>query len=224
MGMSANLIVENGALPRQVRAPEVAKVNIICLTPIKNEGWILDRFLQCASLWADHIIVADQMSDDNSREIARSYPKVELIDNPSPTYNEVDRQKLLLNAARSFSGPRLLLALDADEMLTANFLTSPEWKSVLEAPMGTVFYFTWANLLPGAQSYWSPSYALPLGFMDDGSDHVGTKIHSRRIPIPSGSREIKLQDIKVLHYQYTNWERMESKHRWYQCWERRNNP
>ena len=28
---------------------------IICLTPVKNEEWILRRFLRLASLWADHI-------------------------------------------------------------------------------------------------------------------------------------------------------------------------
>jgi hypothetical protein len=202
----------------------VAKVNIICLTPVKNESWILDRFLKCASLWADHIIVADQMSDDNSRDIASSYPKVTLIDNQSPTYNELHRQRMLLEAARRLRGPRLLLALDADEVLTSNFLTSVEWRTVLQAPPGSVIYLKWANLLPGAQSYWSSGYDIPFGFMDDGSDHEGAKIHSMRVPIPSGSSEIRLQEIKVLHYQYTNWERMESKHRWYQCWERRNNP
>jgi len=26
---------------------------IICLTPVRNKAWILDRFLQATSLWAD---------------------------------------------------------------------------------------------------------------------------------------------------------------------------
>src|SRR5437667_3161139 len=94
---------------------------IICLTPVKNEAWILDRFLQCASLWADHIIVADQCSEDESREIVGRHPKVILIENPSPVYDEGARQKLLLEAARRIPGKRLLIALDADEMLTANW-------------------------------------------------------------------------------------------------------
>jgi hypothetical protein len=46
--------------------------------------------------------------------------KVILIENPSPTYNEFAREKLLIEAARNISGPRLLVALDADEALTAN--------------------------------------------------------------------------------------------------------
>ena len=54
---------------------------IICLTPVLNEAWILDRFIRCASLWADHIIIADQGSTDGSREIAQRYDKVIFIDN-----------------------------------------------------------------------------------------------------------------------------------------------
>ncbi len=200
----------------------MSKVSIICLTPVKNEAWILDRFLQCASLWADHIIIADQQSDDGSREIASKYSKVILIDNPSPTFNEPERQKLLINEARKIPGSRLLITLDADEMLTANFKDSPEWQTILQAPIGTVINFQWVNLCPDMKNCWIPNRDFSWGFMDDNSEHLGRKIHSSRIPIPSKAPIITLRDIKVLHYQYTDWERMKSKHRWYQCWERLN--
>src|SRR5579872_3256170 len=90
---------------------------IICLTPVRNEAWILERFLQCASLWADHIVVADQCSDDDSCEIALRHPKVTLIRNPSPAYDEGARQRLLIDAARRLpaEGRRMLIAIDADE-------------------------------------------------------------------------------------------------------------
>ncbi len=54
---------------------ENEKPLLICLTPIKNEAWILDRFLKCASLWADYIIIADQQSTDSSIEIAKNILK-----------------------------------------------------------------------------------------------------------------------------------------------------
>ena len=73
---------------------------VICVIPIKNEAWILNRCLAAASLWADYIIVSDQMSTDGSREIALKYLKVQLIDNLSSKFNEVGRQQLLLDAAR----------------------------------------------------------------------------------------------------------------------------
>jgi len=200
------------------------KLKIICVTPIKNEAWTLDRFIQCASLWADHIIIADQNSTDGSQEIARRYPKVTLIENPSPVYDEGARQALLLNAARQIPGDHLIIALDADEMLTANWSTSSEWQQILQAPKGTVLYFQWVNVMPGCASGWLCETKLPFGFVDDGSDHSGQAIHSKRIPLPEKAPSIALQDIRVLHYQYTDWDRMESKQRWYQCWERINNP
>jgi len=197
---------------------------IICLTPIKNESWILDRFLQCASLWADHIIIADQNSTDGSREIALCYPKVKLIENPLLTFNELEMRKPLIEAARKISQRSLLISLDADECLTSNFIDSPEWKTILSAAPGTVIHFNRANLMADVQSYWIEGEGenYPFGFMDDGSDYAAEKIHGKRVPIPINASMIYLRDIKVLHYQFTDWERMQSKHRWYQCWERLN--
>lgn len=200
------------------------KPTVICLTPVKNEAWILGRFLKCASLWADQIIIADQSSDDGSREIALSYPKVTLIDNPMTVYNEYEMRSLLFDEARKIPGPRLLIALDADEMLTANFMESPEWQMILNAKPGTVIGFRLVNIKPDLTSYWSPDHMFLFGLMDDGSEYQGSKIHTARIPIPYISSKIMLNKIKALHYQFTDWERMESKHRWYQCWERLNNP
>ena len=203
---------------------EATRPTIICLTPVKNEAWILDRFLQCASVWADHIIIADQGSEDGSTEIARRYPKVVLLENRSGSYNEKERQAMLLAAARNFPEPRLLITLDADEVLTANFMSCPEWNTVVRAAVGTVIYFRWVNLRPDLQSYWSPDSYYAWGFVDDGSEHAGSMMHSPRVPVPPGAPKLKLRNIRVLHYQYTKWERMESKHRWYQCLERVNQP
>ncbi|MEH2413473.1 glycosyltransferase family 2 protein [Nostoc sp.] len=200
------------------------KPTVICLTPVKNEAWILDRFLQSASLWADRIIVLDQMSTDGSPEIAKRYPKVTLLHNPSPIYNEVERQKMLLEEARRIPGPRLLIALDADEALTANFTTSPEWQTVLTAPIGTVIHFKWVNFLSDLEHYWTSPYDYAFGFMDDDSDHTGSLIHSSRIPIPAGAPTYVLHDVKAIHYQFADWDRQESKTRWYQCWEKLNHP
>ena len=191
---------------------------IICITPVKNEAWILKRFLDCASLWADHIIVADQGSTDGSIEIARSNPKVILLDNQSEKFNEPDRQALLIKAARSIPGPRVLIALDADEILTGNFGTSPEWASVLGADPGTVIWFKWVCLLSPYQYYlWNAPFAW--GFVDDNSDHVGLPIHSPRLPIPANAPSIFLNQIQVLHYAPIDRVREHRKVLWYQCWE-----
>jgi len=194
---------------------------IFCLTPVKNEAWILDRFLHCASTWADHIIVADQQSDDGSREIARSYEKVHLIDNNSPTYDEAARQQLLIQAARDIpvANRRILIALDADEIFTANWMQRADWTKMQQLQPGTVLRFRWANVTPRIKEGWVSDHWIPFGFVDDGSAHEGEKIHSPRIPVPLGAPTFDSEDIRVLHYQYANWERMKSKQRWYQCYE-----
>lgn len=199
---------------------------LICVTPVKDEAWILDRFLQCASQWADHIVVADQQSTDGSRAIARRYPKVTLVNNPSTEYDEGARQRLLLREARKLpvEGRRVIIALDADEMLTANWAESAEWERLRAAAPGTVLTFRWVNVAPDLRSGWTPEDDIPFGFVDDGSAHEGEKIHSSRLPRPDGAPTLAMREVKVLHYQYTNWPRMKSKQRWYQCWERLNHP
>jgi hypothetical protein len=71
--------------------------------------------------------------------------------------------------------------------------------------------------------YWrTPDGAI--GYVDDGYKHSGNLIHSPRIPLPANAPETNLKEIFLMHYQYVDWERMRSKHRWYQCWERMNYP
>lgn len=195
------------------------KPTIICLTPIKNEAWILDTFLQATSLWADFIIIADQQSTDGSRQIAQKYKKVILVENNSNTYDEAERQRLLISEARKIAAPRLLITLDADEIFTPNVMHSEEWKMMLKALPGTIFKFQWVNLRPDFKTFWY-GYYFPWGFMDNGFEYDSLeKIHTTRIPFPPDAESIEINNIKVIHLQYTNWKRMQSKHRWYQCYE-----
>ena len=50
---SSKAMVTN--LPSKTTRPKV-----ICVTPVRNEAWIIEPFLRAAELWADHIILADQ--------------------------------------------------------------------------------------------------------------------------------------------------------------------
>ncbi len=195
------------------------KPKIICLTPVKNEAWILRMFLKSVSLWADHIIIADQGSTDGSIEIAKSFPKVTLIHNSSKEFNEETRQKLLLEEGRKIEGPRLFIALDADELISANYMNSSEWEQLQFVEPGTVIQFRLINLRPDMKTCWSPDYNFNIGYMDDGASHSGNVIHTSRVPVNNQKKSILLKDIKLLHYQFTDWDRMKSKHRWYQCFE-----
>ena len=199
-------------------------MSTIVVTPVRNEAWILDRFLSCVSLWADHIVVADQGSTDGSREIAARHAKVTLIDNPESEYDEGARQRLLLDAARNFSGRRVIFALDADEIPAAGWPESEAFARFAGAGPGTVGRMRWANILPGFERCWLPREEVVFGFVDDGAEHRGERIHSVRLPVAAAAPSVSPDAVTVLHYQYANWERMKSKQRWYQGWELLNMP
>lgn len=191
----------------------------ICLTPTRNESWIIRPFLAAAKSWADHVIVADQGSSDGTAEEISGTPQVTLVRNEAVAYEESHRQRLLLQYARQIPGKRILIGLDADEALSANATTSNEWESIESAAPGTILRFRWVNVLPGFRTAWVCPGHVPLGFVDNGADHVGKAIHSPRVPQPEGAPVLDLHEIVVLHFQYVLWDRMRSKQRWYQAWE-----
>jgi hypothetical protein len=192
---------------------------MICVTPTKNEAWIINPFLAAAGCWADHTIVADQGSTDGTPDAVLKAPKAQLVRNESTVFDENHRQKLLLESARKIPGPRILIGLDADEALSANCRTSPDWARIAAAKPGTILRFRWANIMPGFTTAWVQPAFIPFGFVDDGSPHEGKTIHSPRVPQPAGAPTLDLHDIVVLHFQYVLWDRMRSKQRWYQAWE-----
>lgn len=200
---------------------ESQRHQVICLTPNRNESWILDRFLAAASLWADRIIVADQRSDDGCLDIIARHPKAELVVNDRRDLDENQRQNLLIAAARRHPGPKLLIALDADEFLSATVFESEEWRRALTAPPGTVLTFDWPLLFPGFTDYrlYAEGVAKPFAMVDDGRPHQVAVIHSHRLPYPADGPTIAFSDVVVMHFQATNPRRMRSKNRWYQCWE-----
>lgn len=191
----------------------------ICVTPVRNEAWIIERFLAAAKTWADHVIVADQGSTDGTLQQLQSTPGAEVVINESAVFDEAHRQKILLDRARQFGGKRILIGLDADEALSANCLESKEWKQIENAEPGTILRFRWVNVLPGFKEVWILPKHSAFGFVDNGCDFTGWRIHSPRVPQPENAPVIDLDEIVVLHFQYVAWERMIAKHRWYQAWE-----
>lgn len=197
----------------------LAAPRLICLTPTKNESWIIRPFLAAAKYWANDVIVADQGSSDGTFEVLSNTPGITPVRNDSLVFDESHRQRLLLAEARKISGKRILIGLDADEALSANCLNSPSWSRILDASPGTIIRLRWANILPGLERAWIPEGYTHFGFVDDGSEHHGRKIHSPRVPHPQDAPVLDIDDIVVLHFQYVVWDRMLSKQRWYQAWE-----
>lgn len=190
---------------------------IICLTPVKNEAWILDRFLKCASLWADYIIIADQGSTDGSIEIAKQYEKVILVDNKTEgDFNEYSMRKPLFDEARKIEGSKILISLDADEILTPN-INSQEWDTIRNSKPGTIISLQRYELLPD-DKYWD-SVEVWCGYVDDGAPYTSGTIHVPRTIMPSGHDVLICRNIKMLHYKFMDRRRMQDRNHWYQCFE-----
>ena len=174
---------------------------IVVVTPVRNEARILNRFLSVTSQFADLIIVADQNSTDGSRAIYPLFPKVVMVENPSVGYDEAERQLLLLAEARKrVPGRRLILALDADELLAADAVARPGWETALNADPGTVVCFEKPDILSPPDRCIRYTRPWPLGYLDDGAAHAPRQIHSIRIPRPAGAPRLNVYDVKVLHF------------------------
>jgi hypothetical protein len=194
------------------------------MTPTRNEAWTLPRFLATSERWAHDIVIADQRSDDGTRDLARKNRKVTLVDNPEEGYDEGLRRRTLLEGARTLDGPRVVLAVDADEALSANAVGSHEWGKILGASPGTVITADWINYLPGFDLAWVPREPVPIGLVDDGRPHNPGPLHGSRVLVRPEDPVVHLREIKLLHFQYVDWARMESKQRRYQVLETLTNP
>lgn len=190
---------------------------IVVLTPVKNEAWILNSFLSVCSTFADHILIADQQSTDGSLDIYPNFPKVTLVKNENPDFNEAERQLLLLNKARELYGENtILLALDADELIAANATKTEDWQRMLNTDPGTVLYFEKPSLYRDSATVIRFFHGgWPLGYVDDGATHFPDKIHSTRVPTPPNAPKVYLEQIKFIHYNTLRLDANASKLRYY---------
>jgi hypothetical protein len=191
---------------------------LIALTPVKNEDWILEKFLKITCLFVDCIIVADQNSEDQSRHICSKFPKVHVIENKG-SYSERERQLLLIETARQlFPGDkRILLCLDADEIISADSLNYLKtWAKIQELKPGCTIFFEKPDLLPGLKECrrWQDNY-FPVGYVDDGKIHQASIIHSTRIPVSVLGENEYVNDIKILHFAHSRKSAQLAKQRYY---------
>ena len=193
---------------------------IIVVVPVKNEAWVLEVFLKVTLKVADAVLIAYQSSEDDTLEIAQKFDRVTVLQNPSEAYNNATRQQFLLSEARRlFPGPKVILALDADEILSADSLQPEKWDAIRRLPPGTLLYLPKTDLVNhAAEAVALPMAFYPLGFVDDGLlTHSGKPMHSVRIPL-GGPQQPKqeLPGIHILHLQRLRPRTQEAKRRFYQ--------
>jgi glycosyltransferase involved in cell wall biosynthesis len=190
--------------------------NIVVITPVKNEEWILERFLEVSEKFADAILILDQGSVDRSTDICSRFDKVHVLHNQDERFNEADRQRRLLEAAREMvPEPRVIMALDADEILAADALNAQGWKTVISAEPGTTLFFEKPDLYFSTRTCLRFRTPMPLAYADDGAPHAPKKIHSYRIPMPERGKRVHVGDVKILHYGLLRPNAQASKFRFY---------
>lgn len=191
-------------------------IKIICLVPCRNEAWILNTFLSCASMWADHIIISDQFSTDISREIMSRFPKVTILDNPPDyTVDEYRLRMIFFDYCRvTFHGKIIYIALDCDEILVGNELLD-KIERLKSLPPGTTITFNHMNIHPNKIDAWFAG-SVCWGFVEDWVTPFKSKeFHGTRLPL--NNSHVVDSGCFVWHLQFIDWERMQSKHRWYEC-------
>lgn len=193
---------------------------LVVLTPVRNEAWILRAFLEATSLWADHILIADQMSTDGSREIAQSFPKVTMIDNDRKEMHQAATRRLLFEESKKIPGDKILFALDADEFLAGDFVHSDDWRRMMESEPNDAFCWRWMNLKKDDIQQYS-SYKYFYWAVHESKEIWEGKfpdnfIHEWRLPWPPKARTINLDELRSLHFARVNQVRQRNKERFYQ--------
>lgn len=195
---------------------------LIVLTPVYNEAWILQAFLKATSLWADCIIIADQMSDDGSRELYKQFPKVKVIDNPRKEMHQAATRRLLFEEAKKIEGDKILFALDADEFLSGNFVETEGWRTIMNSEQGDVFKFSWMLLNTTGDKYriqnQTPYYwAVHVNDVLFDGMFPDNFIDEWRLPWPEKvNHEYVIKDISFLHLHDVNTRRQHNKTLFYQ--------
>ena len=195
----------------------------IVLTPVRNEAWVLRAFLEATSLWADYIIIADQMSTDGSREIAKEYPKVILIDNDRKEMHQAATRRLLFEEAKKIEGDKILFALDADEFLSGDFVKTEDWRKIMDSKPDDSFCWRWMNLKRKDVTKYSTSiyYYWAVHESEDlwKGEYPNNFIHEWRLPWSpktGDSNKYFLDGLCSIHLARVNQLRQLNKERFYQ--------
>lgn len=202
------------------------KASIVVLTPVRNEAWVLDAFLTCTSSWADYIILADQHSNDGTREIAQKYEKVILIDNPTDEWFEYICRTRLLEEAAKIPGDKILFGLDADEFLSEGFEKTESWQRIINSQKNEIFCFNWLNLFDNFYTAeytkmhyeWAAHFDASIDFVEEYKARERHAVHCARVPCLETSRcsYINVDDFWVIHLAKLNHEKMRQKIDFYQ--------
>jgi glycosyltransferase involved in cell wall biosynthesis len=201
-------------------------MKIIALTPVKNESWILPTYLSSIKKIADEIITIDDGSTDNSIQILRDagvfvYDNKEVV---KSGWAEHSIRQNLLKLGREHGGTHFI-CLDADEVLSANFIKNAR-DIIKKLQPGQKLLFRWVNLWKNINYYRNDN--SPFGYIvkdfifcdDNKSSHDYAFLGVGRTPgkiLNNNSINITQSEGVVLHFQFFAWNMTQLKQAWYRC-------
>lgn len=209
---------------------------IVGLVPGRNESIYLKQFFKALSLFTDAIVYLDDASTDESVKIAESMAKEckieKIITKKKWVRDEPGDRNAMLKAGRSIGGTHFIV-IDADEMLTSNWLKNKLLrKKILELQPGDQIFLTWIQLWRDVNNYrfddsvWTNNMKSFI-FCDDGKCRYRSQfIHTSRTPknLKGKIHRIEGYEYGMLHFQFVNWRNLLVKQAWYRCLERIRTP
>lgn len=198
---------------------------VIGLMPVRNEAWVLRESLTCLSGFCDVILVGDQDSSDESRSIAREFPKVMLIESRAAAICEQARWRLW-DAARDLPGTNVIWCTDADELVSPRLVLAFLQRYRDELSPGVVveceYYHSWST--PGRYRdagwpyapYWKPVAMVDDRRVDYRRDRA-LPLHEERVPVTRTSPRLRADSVPILHLQWLLPNHMQMRQAWYRC-------
>lgn len=89
-------------------------MTVFGITMVRDEEDIIEAIIQHMVEQVDHVIVADNMSTDRTRQILDSFSQITVIDDYDPAYRQSAKMTSLAMVARD-SGADYVIPFDADE-------------------------------------------------------------------------------------------------------------
>jgi len=208
---------------------------IVGLIAAKNEARIIEQCFRALSPFTDAIVLFDDASEDDTVKIVESLADEchveKIIRNEQWDYNEHNYRSRLLEAGREIGGTHFI-AIDADEMFTANLLEVDRLrKTILGLAPQEQLALAWIQLWRSTNFYrydtsvWTNNYK-PFIFCDDSdSQYDEVEFHLGRTPNHRWeTRIISGYEYGMMHFQFANWRNLLVKQAWYRCLERIKHP
>ena len=223
-------------LPKKCDKVSADNAKIVGLLPSRNESVMIGQCLRCLSMFTDAIVYLDDASTDNSLEVVYAMQdkcNIEKIITKEKWYrDEPGDRNLLLDTGRQIGGTHFIV-IDADEILTSNFLSQDRLrKKILSLRKGDKISLNWIMLWRSLDQFrfddsvWTYKYKDFIFCDDTKCRYDSDFIHTPRIPTGLKGRSCKIRGYQqgMLHLQFVNWKNLLVKNAWYCCLERIRQP